>query len=83
MKVHSKSAYELKLPPYWKIHPVFHVELLSTYHTNDQYGQAKTTPPPQLINGQLEYEVERVLKHQKSHRHTKYLVQWKGYSLAE
>ena len=41
-------------------------------------------PPPELIEGEEEYEVERVLDSQRHGRTKKlqFLIQWKGYSAA-
>jgi len=36
-------------------------------------------PPPDLIEGEYEYEVERILKHRRQGRSTAYLIRWKGY----
>ena len=58
----SKAAFELKLPNHWRIHPVFHASLLDPYRVNKIEGRKQTTPPPpEIVNGELEYEVEAVL----------------------
>ena len=64
-KVYSKLAYGLILPKHWKIHPTFHAELLSPYQMNEWYRKTKTAPKPEIIEGQEEYKVEKVLDHQK------------------
>lgn len=53
-------ACRLELPPHWKVHPVFHVSLLKTYHRSGRY---QPPPVPVEIEGALEYEVERVIDH--------------------
>jgi hypothetical protein len=80
-KVLSPITYQLTLPSTWKIHDVFHVDLLTPYIEMDFHGPNYTRPPPDLINDEEEYEVEQVLS---SRRHGKgrkiqYLVKWKGY----
>ena len=72
-------TYCLELPKQWKIHPVFHATLLSPYKENDIYGNNFTHPPPDLINGQEEYEVEAILSHKWLGRGYSYLIKWKGY----
>jgi len=58
----SKAAFELKLPNHWRIHPVFHASLLDPYQVNEIEGRKQTTPPPpEIMNGELKYEVEAVL----------------------
>jgi hypothetical protein len=37
-------------------------------------------PPPDLINGQPEWEVEKVLGSQRRRNQLQYLVRWKGFS---
>ena len=68
----SPVAYELKLPPAWTIHPVFHASLLTPYHETKEHGTNYQQPPPEMIDDQEEYEVEQVISHQY-HRHKRTL----------
>jgi hypothetical protein len=80
-KVLSPITYQLTLPSTWKIHDVFHVDLLTPYIETDFHGPNYTRPPPDLINDEEEYEVEQVLssrRHGRGHK-VQYLVKWKGY----
>jgi hypothetical protein len=82
----NEVAYKLTLPPSLKIHHVFHVSLLKPYHQGVQ-----PPPIPELIEGELEYEVESVLAHRdvqvrrkKNRAKTpvlarQYLIKWKGF----
>ena len=68
--------YKLTLPETMRCHPVFHVELLREYKGNDF-----TFPPAiQCDDGQLRYEVERILRARRNGTRRQYLVQWKGLS---
>jgi hypothetical protein len=80
-KVLSPITYQLTLPPTWKIHDVFHVDLLTPYIETDFHSPNYTRPPPDLINEEEEYEVEQVLSSRRHGRGRKvqYLVKWKGY----
>jgi hypothetical protein len=60
-KVLSPITYQLMLPQTWKIHNMFHVDLLTTYIETDFHSPNYTRPPPDLINKEEEYEVEQVL----------------------
>src|SRR6267154_6842521 len=53
-------AYQLKLPSEMKIHDIFHVDLLLPYKETEAYGPGYTRPPPDLIEGEEEYEVELI-----------------------
>jgi hypothetical protein len=81
----SPITYELRLPVQWKLHPVFHVDLLTPYHETEFHGTNYDKPPPDLINGQEEYEVEHIVASRRFGRGRKlqYLVKWKGYPDAE
>ena len=54
-------AYRLKLPPQWKnVHPVFHVSKLEPYH-EDPSNPNHPRPPPDVIEGEPEWEIEKIL----------------------
>jgi hypothetical protein len=84
-KVISPVAYQLELPLAWNIHNVFHASLLTPYHETAEHGVNYTRPPPELIDGEQEYEVKSILNHRFFGRSKKlqYLVGWKGYSTAD
>ena len=73
-------TYRLQLPPTWKIHNVFHATLLSPYKETTTYGPNFPQPPPDIIEGEEEHEVEAILNHRRNRRRTEYFVKWKGYS---
>ena len=77
----SPVAYQVMLPTSWGIHNVFHASLLSPYHETTAHGPNFSRPPPDLIEGEEEYEVERVVHHRNygRARTLQYLVKWKGY----
>jgi len=75
----GKVAYQLDLPGNLKIHDVFHVSLLHPYLSD---GTVQP-PPPILIEGEEEFEVDRILDHRdkrlKKGTTREYLVKWTGY----
>ncbi len=77
LKKVGTQAYELELPPTMKMHDVFHVSLLKTYHED---GSHQPPPVTILMDGEQEHEVERILDHRQEGRRSKsYLVRWTGY----
>jgi hypothetical protein len=72
-------TYKLELPKQWRIHPVFHAILLTPYHETEAHGKNFTRPPPDLIEGEEEFEVEAILAHKRQGRGYRYLVKWLGY----
>ena len=44
-----------------KIHNVFHVNLLIPHHQTEAYGETYRQPPPELIDGEEEYEIEEII----------------------
>jgi hypothetical protein len=57
----SPVTYHLILPTSLRIHNVFHVDLLTPYHETKEHGANYTQPPPELIDGEKEYEVEEII----------------------
>ncbi len=57
----SPVNYRLKLPTQWSIHDVFHINLLTTYRETDIHGSNYSRPPPDLVDNEEEYKVERIL----------------------
>jgi len=73
-------AFKLELPPSMHVHNVFHVSLLKQYQEDPN---TSPPPPPEVIDGNLEFTVERVLAHRDKRvgRRTtrEYLIRWLGY----
>ena len=91
-RAESKVSYQLVIPQHWRIHNIFHVNLLKPFRDN---GQPHAPPPFTLIAGQpFEYEVDCILAHHpastrlehgmknKQLKQLSFLVQWK-YCAAE
>jgi hypothetical protein len=77
----SAINYQLELPTQWNIHPVFHIDLLTPYRETIMHGPNFTRPAPELIDGEEEYSVEKILDSQRFGRRWRlqYLVKWEGY----
>ena len=74
--------YKLNLPATLKIHPVFHVSLLTHYHASDPDifpNRVTPPPPPTVVDTEPEYEVEAILDKRTFRRQLQYLVKWVGY----
>ncbi|PRP78085.1 hypothetical protein PROFUN_13894 [Planoprotostelium fungivorum] len=69
----GSSSYVLSLPPSIKIYPVFHTSLLTPYVENTLVGRKRPAPPPVVIDGEQEYEVEAILDVRKRYGKTQYL----------
>jgi hypothetical protein len=81
----SPVAYKLQLPASWTIHDVFHASLLRPYKETEQKGANYTRPPPDIVQGESEYEVEAIINHRHHGRKQdlQYLLKWKGYPDAD
>ena len=44
-----------------KIHNVFHVDLLIPHRQTEAYGKTYPQPPPELIDGEEEYEIKEII----------------------
>ena len=87
----GSHAYELELESRWRIHNVFHVSLLEPHHQNKFSLREQVRPEPEEIEGEKEYEVEKIVQGEIRTTHRKiwgrnkvtkslyFLVKWKGY----
>ena len=82
-RIVSTVAYGLDLPANWRIHPVFHVSRLCKFLCSAEFAREVSPPPPDLVEGPLEYEVESIARHRGEGARRRYLVIWKGYPLHE
>ena len=76
------SAYCLKLPHRMRqLHPVFNVVKLSAALEDPILGRKPQAPPPPIIiDGEEEWEVEEILNSRWHQRRFQFLVKWKGFS---
>ena len=75
----SSNAVKLELPSTVKIHPVVNISSVRRY-VGQVKGQRKEQPAPVIIEGEEEWEVERILNKRKVRGKDKYLVHWKGFT---
>ena len=87
----GRNAYSLEIDERWRIHNVFHESLLEPFKQNTIAGRRITIPAPEEIEGEIEYEVERIVRSEIREKKRRkggkqytvkslwYLVKWKGY----
>src|SRR6266436_5032660 len=78
----SHVVYQLCIPQQWKIHDVFHTALLTPYKETEEHGPNYHEPPPDVIEGEPEWEVEQIVGARRfgRSRQLQYRVRWTGYS---
>jgi len=68
----GESAYKLDLPPSMRIHNTFNISLLELYH-DDKFPSHRTQPPPPIIlEGEPEYELEKIIDSRLHYRKLQY-----------
>jgi hypothetical protein len=72
-------SYRLKLPNGSTIHDVFAPDVLSKDPNNPLPGQQPPEPPPNIIEGKKEWEVQQILESRLFKRQLQYRVKWVGY----
>ena len=81
----SDAMYQVEIPWQRKIHNIFHANLLMPYKETKLHRPNFTWPPSDLINGEPEYKVEKILDKRscdQGHK-MKYLIKWKGYPTSD
>ena len=74
----SSNVVELELPATIKIHLVVNVSQIKWY-VDQVDGQRKEAPQPVVVEGEEEWEVEKILNKRKIRGKDKFLVRWKGF----
>ena len=78
----SSNVIELELPKSIKIHPVVNISRVWLYKSQVE-GQKKIPPKPVIIEGEKEFEMEKILNKRMIRGKKKFLVRWKGYMAEE
>jgi len=78
----SSNVIKLDLLSSVRIHPVVNVSRICRYRDQVK-GQKVMLPPPVKIQGEMEYEVEKILSKRKRYGKVEYFVWWKGYMAEE
>jgi len=91
----GSRAYKLQISPLWKMHRVFHVSLLEPYRASNQPNCEEPPRDPGDIEGDLAWEVERIIKGEiisdtrkfpgrnKPMKELRYFVKWNGCAADE
>jgi len=78
----SSNMIELELPKSIKIHSVVNISRVQLYKPQVE-GQKKIPPKLVIIEGEEEFEVEKILNKRMVRGKEKFLVRWKGYMTEE
>jgi hypothetical protein len=73
------NSYRIDLPDSIKIYPVFASDRLRKAATDPLPGQEPDPGPMIKVNGEQEWEVEKILAVRMHHRKLQYKVKWIGY----
>ena len=81
----GRNAYRLRLPTSMsRLHPVFNmIKLLPTPSDPIPGWKTSPPPPPELVDGEEHYVVERILDSRFMRGRLQFLVKWEGYGYEE
>ena len=74
----NEVPFQLDLPPYICLHPVFHVSRLEPYASNSIPYRVVPPPPPIELDEGPEYEVKAILDSKVVKNKLYYFVDWLG-----
>jgi hypothetical protein len=81
IEVVGPLSYKLKLPAgLRRLHDTFHVDKLSPWKGNEVNGAEPPEPEEIEVEGEAEYEVEKVLNSRLTRGKLEYLVKWRGFN---
>ena len=64
LKQLSPAVYEIRIPRQWKVHNVFHANLITPYKETVIHGLNYSWPPPDLVDGEEDFKVEQIHRHE-------------------
>jgi len=73
------GAYRLGVPPSMRIHNTFHISLHEPYNDDKLPSQRTQAPPPIIIEGESEYELEQIIDSRLHYGKLQYRAKWTGY----
>ena len=79
----SKATFKLELSSRMKIHPIFHISLLTPYHINILPERVQSSSSSIIIEGFEEFEVEEILDSRIHYNKLQYFIDWKDYQSDE
>ena len=74
MQVIFPMAYKLPLPLTWKIYNIFHTSVLLSYRKTPEHELNFSNPPPDLVGGEEEYKIDKILSYHGTQGQRQYLV---------
>ena len=88
MEKRGNQAFKFEISPRWKIHTIFHECVLVPYRHSNRPGREQLPREPAEIDGDLEWEVERIVKNEsityvrrrRRMQDIRYFIKWAGYS---
>jgi len=74
-------SFRLQLPPNIKVHPVFHASKLRRDSDDPLPGQQLAEGLPIIVEGDQEWEIEKILGVRVVRKQLRYRVQWVGFDI--
>ena len=80
LEQHSPVTFRVELPPFYRIHNVFHVDTFRHYLPSPEALGPRAAAPlgRSLVDCEEEFEVDEILKYRFYRRQHQFLVAWKG-----